>query len=557
MVEEYTEDGRLREIAVTNLGSMAALALLPLLVGGASGSVVQSVSPTGLPVGSAASFALAGTGLESPGGVRRCSFAPVGGGAVLTAGATTASASRVQCAVPSAASAGSYVLTLTDDGTAVRHYFDEIAVTLYDLTAVSVSRLEPPGGPVAGGTSVTLYGTGFDELGEGELCCVVDGAAECSALGTRLSSDGATGLSRVTCELGASPTGGPSSIAVSLTLNGNLAPAAPTSSSSAQFHYYEPPTFTAFSPTVGPAAGGWRVTVEGAGFENLEAQAGSAAVQAGAYARLQAGTVAGTEGPVWINDTMAVFAAPYGLAGGAQALSMALNGLDFESALVTVAATSTPAGGAGANATAQGGGADAGSASTVALGLTYEGYHSPQLVGAYLSDEMQTLKLQFDSQPTDRAAMAGLADCALLLTNASAAKLKSQLEVSAASEGGCYWESDTTLVAQLAEGSSVGPGTKVGLRVAALPLWALPLCPVPCALCPLSSALCPARSGTPAPLARTTSYCPLSPYSPRPSPPHPAHKHTKKIQPTQAIKIKFDEKTVENAVGGGWVGGWL
>ena len=116
-------------------------------------------------------------------------------------------------------------------------------------TAPTVDAIDPSSGPIGGGTTVTITGTGF-----------LDGATVTikgvSASVEKVDASGKT----ITATTGAVGTAGVGSIVV--TNPGGLA-----STLSEGFTYLAPaPTVTSVTPTTGPLAGGTAITITGTGF---------------------------------------------------------------------------------------------------------------------------------------------------------------------------------------------------------------------------------------------------------------------------------------------------
>src|SRR5208283_5058435 len=110
----------------------------------------------------------------------------------------------------------------------------------------TVTGVTPAAGPVAGGTTVTVTGTGF-----------VTGATV---------DFGLTGASSVTVVSGTSITAvspaGTGTVDVTVTTPGGISATSPAD----EFTYDPVPTVTGISPAAGPLAGGTTVTVTGTGF---------------------------------------------------------------------------------------------------------------------------------------------------------------------------------------------------------------------------------------------------------------------------------------------------
>jgi hypothetical protein len=110
----------------------------------------------------------------------------------------------------------------------------------------TISSINPTSGPAAGGTTVTIKGTGF-------------------VVGSTSVSFGGVAASRVSVDsdtqITATSPAGSGTVPVTVTT--------PNGTASAQFTYNAPPaapTISSINPTSGPAAGGTTVTIKGTGF---------------------------------------------------------------------------------------------------------------------------------------------------------------------------------------------------------------------------------------------------------------------------------------------------
>jgi hypothetical protein len=122
----------------------------------------------------------------------------------------------------------------------------------------TVTSIEPSEGPTAGGTKVTIKGTGFTEgatvtIGSQATSLVIVSSEEITAT----TPAHAAGPQEVVVEdAGGASTGGPS------------------------FTYRAPPTVTSIEPSEGPTAGGTEVTIKGTGFvKGATVTIGSAATE--------------------------------------------------------------------------------------------------------------------------------------------------------------------------------------------------------------------------------------------------------------------------------------
>jgi IPT/TIG domain len=120
------------------------------------------------------------------------------------------------------------------------------------FAAPTVTAVSPSSGPLGGGTSVTISGTGFTGATAVEF-----GLAEASTF----TVDSASQITAV------SPAGSPGTVDVTVTT-----PGGPSGNASGdQFAYVGPPAVTGIDPSWGPRAGGASVTITGSGFSGATA----------------------------------------------------------------------------------------------------------------------------------------------------------------------------------------------------------------------------------------------------------------------------------------------
>jgi hypothetical protein len=165
----------------------------------------------------------------------------------VTFGSTEATSVHVQSpdsltATVPAGSGTVHVTVATDAGTSTTSSADQYT---YDPTP-TVTRVSPAGGPPAGGTTVTITGTGF-----------VPGATVAfgSNAATSVTYKSATQLTAT------APSASPGTVDVTVTTPGGT-----SSTSPADEYGYDRPTVTRVSPAAGPTAGGTTVTITGTNF---------------------------------------------------------------------------------------------------------------------------------------------------------------------------------------------------------------------------------------------------------------------------------------------------
>jgi hypothetical protein len=151
--------------------------------------------------------------------------------------------------------------------------------TYSPLPLPTFTSITPTYGPVAGGTTVTIIGTGFT----GATSVLIGGTAA-----TGLTVINATAISATT------PSGTAGAAWV------NVTTPAGTVSTQRAFTYVPAPTFASITPPSGPAAGGTLVTIIGTGFT-------------GATSVLIGGTAA--TGLTFVSDSQVIATTPHGTAG--------------------------------------------------------------------------------------------------------------------------------------------------------------------------------------------------------------------------------------------------
>lgn len=162
------------------------------------------------------------------------------GGAACTV--TAESSTSITCTT-GAGTAGAQVVTITNpDGQS-----DTYASLTY-LNAPTLASISPVGGPLSGGTSVTITGTDFFT------------GATVTFNGTTCSGTTVVNSTTITCT---TPAGlaGAATVVVTNVDGQNV-------SSSTLYTYANAPSVTGTSPAYGPIGGGTAVTITGSGFQN-------------------------------------------------------------------------------------------------------------------------------------------------------------------------------------------------------------------------------------------------------------------------------------------------
>lgn len=400
---------------------------------------VSECKPSALPATSATPVTLTGAGFVDLGvGVARCFYTRSDGGPgaePFARPATIVDSSTAECLQiqpEEAVSGASYhvQLSLNGDGRdLVFDVFQRARMYLYDIGSVRLDGVDPAGGPVGGGTRITLSGAGFGgALASDGLCCVLDGA--CAAPASLLLSSAGSSTVRAACALPAASSEGVHSIELSVGGVSGM-----TTNAGLQFVYYAPPRVQWISPNKGDPRGGNAVTVSGGGFGGLLNATNRThnASDASTALRVRFGAVPAPP-PVRVSDDAIVVLSPFGAPKSSAVVTVALNGQQYGAPSPASAPNTT---------------------------FSYlEGLHAPALLSVVFGAEATTLIFQLDEQPTDRAGMSGVRPCAVVLDDATVARIQG----GASSAPGCYWEDDSTLVAQLNSQTTVAPGDELGLR---------------------------------------------------------------------------------------------
>lgn len=242
--------------------------------------------------------------------------------------------------------------------------YDRLLFRTYDLAAVRLSALRPPGGPVGEASAVTVFGTGFATYGQGQVVCRVDGE---HLPGVFISAQ------EILCPVPPSPFEKVSEIAVSL----NNGADGTFVSDRLSFTAYKAPVLFSVTPTEGPASGGTVVVVTGSGFATF----GSARV------RCCFGTVCAATPPISLNDSVVECNSTWGTH-------------EFDGSAVTV--------------TLNGGWYPWRGLPWMIPRFYYFGNRPPALVDAYFSPGATTIVVQFDAQPTNRGALMAAPQAAAL-----------------------------------------------------------------------------------------------------------------------------------------------
>ena len=251
----------------TGIGSPIANLLIPGLV--AYQPTVTGVSPASGSVAGGAAVSITGTDLL--------------GGTVVDFGSTPATSvvvvSATEITATSPAGTGTVNITVTGPGgTSSTSTADQFT---YGVGPV-VTGIGPTAGPTAGGSSVTITGTGFS-----------------GATAVDFGTTAATNVVVVSAtEVTATSPAGTGTVNVTVTGPSGVSP----TSTADQFTYRTAPTVTGINPAVGPAAGGTSVTITGTGFTGATAvdfgTIAASSVAVNSATQITATSPAGTAGTV-------------------------------------------------------------------------------------------------------------------------------------------------------------------------------------------------------------------------------------------------------------------
>ncbi len=197
---------------------------------------LSSVSPASGPMAGGTTITLSGANFYAG------ATATVGG--VPATSVTLVSSSSLTCVTPAGQNGPAAVVLRNPDG----QQASMPAAFNYLGAAPSIASVSPASGPTAGGTSITLSGTGF----YAGATVTVGGS-----LATSVSVPSTTQLACV------APAGAAGPAAVVLTNRDGQ-----SASLAAAFTYVAPPVVTSIFPTVGPPGGGTTVTFTGSGFQS-------------------------------------------------------------------------------------------------------------------------------------------------------------------------------------------------------------------------------------------------------------------------------------------------
>jgi hypothetical protein len=439
-------------------------------------ALLDKVTPIAAPFTTAVTLNVAGEGF--PFGFHpdlskaECRFSSSDGGRTVSTPLATLSETKLACPTPStptdavappagmpSLSAGleneRWSLDLLFNGQQSEPFlFGTPLFTFYDLSRVKVFAAQPVGGPVGGDVpsiAVTVHGKGFENFGD-MLSCVVGAARTAESMptsqlwdryGTYLDGSYASkgevvparllDSTRVLCEMPSCADHGCTANrlgATTVTVSLNNGTNGTLSYYEEPFRYYLTPTIYDLYPNTGNATGGNLVTIVGVGFLGFSPNASDPDVTAEALSHLRVRFGANVQRYlplVSYSDSEIVCVTPWGTEDAAGApFSLALNGVTF-----------------GVNG--------------APVRFYYKGLHLPVLVDVYFPQAATTLIIQFDNQPTDRAAANGQHPCTDILTASTARTLRGTSSAAPL----CEWKSASQLIAYLSRDTAARPGMHV------------------------------------------------------------------------------------------------
>ena len=198
---------------------------------------VSSISPSTGPIAGGTSVTITGSAFT--------------GATAVTFGGTSAaftvnSATQITATTPAHAAGGVTIAVTTPNGTS------SSGPTYTYVAAPTVTSLSPTSGPAAGGTSVTITGTGL-----AGATAVHFGAANATSFTVNSST-------QITAT---APAGASGTVDLTVTTVGGTS----TTSAADQYTYVAAPTVTSVNPAGGPLAGGTSVVITGTGFTGATA----------------------------------------------------------------------------------------------------------------------------------------------------------------------------------------------------------------------------------------------------------------------------------------------
>ena len=404
-------------------------------------ALTEGVLVSGAPSSSSVQLQIIGEGY--PFGINGglCRFTQILGATAIAAGSAPAVFARplsvvspemAACSTPAAGiKDAQYAVSVSINGRSTEpNKFAGVDIVFkeYNLDAVRVSALWPPGGPVGAPTQVTVVGTSFAQYGAGQLKCLSGAVADATGtLSGGVLDDGMLLDSRtMLCTIPPPTSLAPVPVTVSLN-NGTLGT---FSQDMVDFIVYASPELYSIQPSTGDSNGGTVVTIAGKGFERMfpGPTARDYLIRTLNLRCSFGGQVQPLE-PTFHNDTHVVCTttwgdeSPNGLLAG-----VALNGQTF--------------------------------ATDNNVRFEFKGLHKPALVEVFFSLTATALIVKFDEQPSNRAGMAGVSPCSTLLKDDTVAAIKG----TSPDEPTCLWYDDSTMIVFLTMFTNAAPGLVVNIK---------------------------------------------------------------------------------------------
>ena len=283
--------------------------------------VIDSITPAAGPLVGGNTITITGSGFVDSGlSLDKSAFEPSGGAAIDGADTTVVSDTEVTVTAPDATAAADGKATLSttisltftdpsDPDVPLPASFSPTADDRYTFGAPVIESISPQAGPLAGGDTVTITGSGFQDSGLtfGKVVFAPTGGAD------KLNAAAATVVSdteiTVTTPDATATAAGKAILATTIDVGFND-PAAPgsdinaiaeTAGAGTLDYTFGAPVVDSITPAAGALDGGTKITVTGSGFENMDLSLDSVSFEptigAGAAAPLT-----GTEAQV-ISDT--------------------------------------------------------------------------------------------------------------------------------------------------------------------------------------------------------------------------------------------------------------
>ena len=206
---------------------------------------VTSITPNSGPTIVSTPVTIHGTGFYGGGSNSAVSSVTIGGNSAASVSVT--SDTTLTATTPTGSAGTVDVVIITSGGSATLTN----GFTYYNVPVPTITSIIPNSGPLAGGTSITITGTGF--YGGGSLPAVSAVEFGSTSVTPTVNSD---------TQITVTSPAGSGIVDVTVTTPGGTS----ATSSADQFTYITAPAITSISPTGGPLAGGTTVTITGTGF---------------------------------------------------------------------------------------------------------------------------------------------------------------------------------------------------------------------------------------------------------------------------------------------------